>query len=101
MDYRFNMTTRLIAIAVISFLLLLGLLFALGFQIGQQWGAEEATNQHKAAMQHAQQFKLPAVPAVPAVPTLPGVAVPAPPAVPALAPSAAFLPPAAPTVAPR
>jgi hypothetical protein len=50
MDYRFNMTSRLIAIAVISFLLLLGLLFALGFQIGQQWGAEEATNQHKAAL---------------------------------------------------
>ncbi len=98
MDYRFNMTSRLIAIAVISFLLLLGLLFALGFQIGQQWGAEEATNQHKAAMQHAQQFKLPAVPAVP---TLPGVAVPAAPAVPALAPSAAFPPPAVPTVAPR
>jgi len=84
MDYRFNMTTRLIAIAVISFLLLLGLLFALGFQIGQQWGAEEATNQHKAAMQHAQQFKLPAVPAVP---TLPGVAVPAAPAWPAPPPT--------------
>jgi type II secretory pathway pseudopilin PulG len=98
MDYRFTMTSRLIAIAVISFLLLLGLLFALGFQIGQQWGAEEATNQHKAAMQHAQQFKLPAVPALP---TIPEVAVPAPPVVPGLVPSAAFPPPPVPTVAPR
>ena len=98
MDYRFNMTSRLIAIAVISLLLLLGLLFALGFQIGQQWGAEEATNQHKAAMQHAQQFKLHTAPALP---TLPDVAVPAPPVVPGLAPSAAFPPPAVPTVAPR
>lgn len=42
MDYRFTMTARMIALSVISFLLLLGLLFALGFQIGLQWGNEEA-----------------------------------------------------------
>jgi hypothetical protein len=42
MDYRFTMTTRMIALSVVSVLLLLGLLFALGFQIGQQWASEEA-----------------------------------------------------------
>lgn len=42
MDYRFTMTARMIALSVISFLLLLCLLFALGFQIGLQWGNEEA-----------------------------------------------------------
>jgi hypothetical protein len=51
MDYRFTMTNRLIALAVISFLLLLTLLFALGFQLGQQWGAEEAKTQHRIAQQ--------------------------------------------------
>jgi hypothetical protein len=51
MDYRFTMTNRLIALAVISFLLLLSLLFALGFQLGQQWGAEEAKTQHRIAQQ--------------------------------------------------
>lgn len=51
MDYRFTMTNRLIALAVISFLLLLSLLFALGFQLGQQWGAKEAKTQHRIALQ--------------------------------------------------
>ena len=51
MDYRFTMTNRLIALAVISFLLLLALLFALGFQLGQQWGAEEARTKNRIAQQ--------------------------------------------------
>lgn len=51
MDYRFTMTNRLIALTVISFLLLLSLLFALGFQLGQQWGTEEAKTQHRIAQQ--------------------------------------------------
>lgn len=37
MDYQFTMTPRLIAIAVVGFISLLFLLFALGFQLGQQW----------------------------------------------------------------
>ena len=49
MDYRFTMTSRLIALSVISFLILLGLLFALGFQLGLQWGTEEANAQLRAA----------------------------------------------------
>ena len=49
MDYRFTMTSRLIALTVISFLLLLGLLFALGFQLGLQWGTEEANAQRRTA----------------------------------------------------
>lgn len=52
MDYRFNMTPRLIAIAIIGFIALMALLFALGFQIGQQWGAEEATQRNAAAAQN-------------------------------------------------
>ena len=35
------MTARLVALILISFVLLLGLLFALGFQIGQQWAQDE------------------------------------------------------------
>ncbi len=49
MDYRFTMTSRLIALTVISFLILLGLLFALGFQLGLQWGTEEADAQRRTA----------------------------------------------------
>lgn len=52
MDYRFNMTPRLIAIAIIGFIALMALLFALGFQIGQQWGAEEATQHNATAAQN-------------------------------------------------
>lgn len=47
MDYRFTMTSRLIALTVISFFILLGLLFAVGFQLGLQWGAEEANAQRR------------------------------------------------------
>jgi len=64
------MTNRLIALAVISFLLLLTLLFALGFQLGQQWGAEEAKTQHRIA----QQVQLyPTTISVPAKPNMPAL----------------------------
>jgi hypothetical protein len=85
MDYRFNMTPRLIAIAVIGFISLMALLFALGFQLGLQWGADEARLQKAAIAPHpynaaAPMTAMPAVPAIPAAPTLPsvGVAVPQP-----------------------
>ena len=43
------MTSRLIALTAISFLILLGLLLALGFQLGLQWGTEEANAQLQTA----------------------------------------------------
>ena len=68
MDYRFTMTNRLIALAVISFIMLLVLLFALGFQLGQQWGAEEARTQNRVAQQ-AQPY--PPANVLPSKPNLP------------------------------
>ena len=95
MDYRFTMTTRLIAIAVISFLLLLALLFALGFQLGQQWGTEEAVTRYQAT-----QLALPNPPALSAPLAAPALNPPAlAPGAPALAGTPA--PPATVTVAPR
>lgn len=73
MDYQFTMTPRLIAIAVIGFISLLFLLFALGFQFGQQWGAEETRLQ--ATVTAPSQLSFPVVPpAIPAQPT-PGISV--------------------------
>ena len=69
MDYRFTMTPRLIAIALIGFIFLLFLLFALGFQLGQQWGADEVRQQ--AAGSTPSQLNFPVVrPVIPAPPTL-------------------------------
>lgn len=65
MDYRFNMTPRLIAIAVIGLISLMALLFALGFQLGLQWGADEARLQKAAIAPHPYD----------AAPTLPSVGV--------------------------
>jgi len=84
MDYRFNMTPRLIAIAVIGFISLMALLFALGFQLGLQWGADEARLQKAAIAPHPYNAAAPmtAMPAVPSAPAMP--AVPAMPAAPTL-----------------
>ena len=69
MDYQFTMTPRLIAIAVIGFISLLFLLFALGFQFGQQWGADETRLQATATA--PSQLSFPFVPpATPAPATL-------------------------------
>jgi competence protein ComGC len=97
MDYRFTMTNRLIALAVISFLLLLALLFALGFQLGQQWGAEEARTQNRMTQQ-AQPYP-PAIvhPSKPNLPAL-GSAQITPPALPSPAPAPVA---PAPTATPR
>mgnify|MGYP006963607180 CR=1 FL=1 len=86
MDYRFNMTPRLIAIAVIGFITLMALLFALGFQLGQQWATDEV-RQHNAATASLQ-FN-PTAP-VTAFPTAPAVTLPASPittAAPTLSPA--------------
>lgn len=74
MDYRFNMTPRLIAIAVIGFISLMALLFALGFQLGLQWGADEARLQKAAIAPHPYNAAAPMT-AMPAAPTLPSVGV--------------------------
>ena len=69
MYYQFTMTSRLIAIAVIGFISLLFLLFALGFQFGQQWGADETRLQANESAPI--QFSFPLVPpAFPAQSTL-------------------------------
>jgi len=80
MDYRFNMTPRLIAIAVIGFISLMVLLFALGFQFGQQWVAQEAMQ--PAALTTPSQVNL-QVP-VTAAPAAPALSIPVSPATPAL-----------------
>jgi hypothetical protein len=69
MDYRFTMTPRLIAIAVIGFIFLLFLLFALGFQLGHQWGADEVRRQAAVSTPTQRNFPV-ALPAIPAPPTL-------------------------------
>ena len=92
MDYRFTMTPRLIAIAVIGFIFLLFLLFALGFQLGQQWGADELRRQ--AAASTPTQLNFPV--ALPAIPAAPAVGIPASPiatAVPTIAPMAGTMTP--------
>jgi hypothetical protein len=48
MEYRFTMTFRLIALTIVSLLILLGLLFALGFELGQQWRTQQANPQDQA-----------------------------------------------------
>ena len=69
MYYRFTMTSRLIAIAVIGFISLLFLFFALGFQFGQQWGADETRLQANETA--PSQLSFPVVPpALPAQATL-------------------------------
>ena len=99
MDYRLNMTPRLIAIAIIGFISLMALLFALGFQLGQQWGAEEA-HQHNAA---ASQNQLSSTVPLPAFPALSANSMPVSPMVtvsPTLAPVGGAIapPPLNPTV---
>lgn len=69
MDYRFTMTPRLIAIAVIGFIFLLILLFALGFQLGQQWGADDVRRQAAASTPTQRNFPV-ALPGIPAPPTV-------------------------------
>ena len=69
MDYRFNMTPRLIAIAIFGFISLMALLFALGFQLGLQWGADEA-RQHNAANMPNQVSPSAAITAFPASPAM-------------------------------
>lgn len=85
MDYRFTMTPRLIAITVVSFLLLLVLLFALGFVFGQQWGADDADARHRAAGRPSDPiglsmnqpgFSLPSTPASPTAPREPATTPP-------------------------
>lgn len=80
MDYQFTMTPRLIAIAVIGFISLLFLLFALGFQIGHQWEADETRQQTNAnaASQLGFPVALPTIPAAPAlgIPAMPMTAAP-------------------------
>jgi hypothetical protein len=99
MDYQFTMTPRLIAIAVISFISLLCLLFALGFQFGHQSGADEARQQAAATAPSQLNLPLPLT-AFPASPTLGTpvspmtMAAPAP----ALAPAAAAM--ASPAITP-
>jgi hypothetical protein len=73
MDYQFTMTPRLIGIAVIGFISLLFLLFALGFQIGQQWEADETRQQTNATA--ASQLVFPA--ALPTIPAAPALGIPA------------------------
>jgi hypothetical protein len=75
MDYQFTMTPRLIAISVIGFISLLFLLFALGFQFGQQWGADEIRLQSNATA--PSQLSFPVVP--PAFPAQSTMGTPAPP----------------------
>lgn len=95
MDYQFTMTPRLIAIAVIGFLSLLLLLFALGFQVGQQWEAGETWQQTQATSPSQSGFPL-ALPTNPAPPTLGIPALPMTAATPTPAPMAgATTPPTA------
>jgi hypothetical protein len=82
MDYRFNMTPRLIAIAVIGFISLMVLLFALGFQFGQQWGAQEARQPAALTAPSQLNLQLP----VTAVPPAPALSMPVSPPTPALPP---------------
>lgn len=44
MDYRFTMTRRLIAVAVLCLALLLVLFFLLGLHLGRQWGEQDEKN---------------------------------------------------------
>lgn len=90
MDYRFTMTPRLIAIAVIGFISLMALLFVLGFQLGLQWGADEA-RQHAAANSPSQ-LSLPVATALPASPTLGTPIPPMTTTVPGLAPAGSLMP---------
>lgn len=82
MDYRFNMTPRLIAIAVIGFISLMVLLFALGFQFGQQWGAQEVRQPAALTAPSQLNLQLP----VTTVPPAPALSIPVSPATPALPP---------------
>ena len=82
MDYRFTMTSRLIALTAISFLILLGLLFTLGFQLGLQWGTEEANVQRRTATSALQPASVSppvstAAPATTPAPTVPVPVIPA------------------------
>lgn len=72
MEYRFTMTARLVALTLISFVLLLGLLFALGFQIGERWAQDETRLKTLAVVD----FITPALPVV-TPPTAPSSKVPA------------------------
>ena len=79
MEYRFTMTARLVALTLISFVLLLGLLFALGFQIGEQWARDETRLKTQAVIGSVAPvlsvIAPPTVPALP-VPVIPAISVP-------------------------
>jgi hypothetical protein len=79
MEYRFTMTARLVALTLISFVLLLGLLFALGFQIGERWARDETRLKTQAVIGSVAPVSSvitpPTVPALPA-PVIPAISVP-------------------------
>ena len=69
MEIRFSMTRRLAWVGAISLLLLMGLLFFLGVQIGRQWPPAIAPAPRASGGPVG--MALPTVPTLPAVPTLP------------------------------
>lgn len=79
MEYRFTMTARLVALTLISFILLLGLLFALGVQLGAQWARDESRLKTQAVIGSVAPvlpvITPPSVPALP-VPVIPATSVP-------------------------
>lgn len=73
------MTARLVALTLISFILLLGLLFSLGVQLGAQWARDESGLKTPAVVGSVAPV-LPAItpltmPALPA-PVIPAISVP-------------------------
>lgn len=92
MEIRFSMTRRLAWVGAISLLLLMGLLFFLGVQIGRQWPPAIASAPRASGGPVG--MALPTVPTLPTLPTLPAVpTLPTLPAAPAVPVPAGAVPP--------